>query len=196
MHYGRFRDGEERSRIGGFGGSTTLKSLDQSEPRGFSGSPQPISDNVTTKTQLSRAVLSQHPVQRAKRPFSAVFDTKMAAAASSSQQQAATQQKQPQGQSLTSPGTLDQHDSHSRAVDLQTQYSNYKNTLQQIAQKIGDIEQEAEEHKFVTPLPLLDQACAGNFGAAFWGSQVLPTDQRGAEKGTGRYGEAVQVEAG
>ena len=81
----------------------------------------------------------------------------MAAAASSSQQQAATQQKQPQGQSLTSPGTLDQHDSHSRAVDLQTQYSNYKNTLQQIAQKIGDIEQEAEEHKFVTPLPLLDQ---------------------------------------
>ncbi|KAF7555639.1 hypothetical protein G7046_g6500 [Stylonectria norvegica] len=33
--------------------------------------------------------------------------------------------------------------------DLQTTYSNYKNTLQQIAQKIGDIEQEAEEHKLV-----------------------------------------------
>lgn len=32
-------------------------------------------------------------------------------------------------------------------TDLQTQYSNYKNTLQQIAQKIGDVEQEAEEHK-------------------------------------------------
>jgi hypothetical protein len=31
--------------------------------------------------------------------------------------------------------------------DLQVQYSNYKNTLQQIAQKIGDVEQEAEEHK-------------------------------------------------
>jgi prefoldin subunit 2 len=27
------------------------------------------------------------------------------------------------------------------------QYSTYKNTLQQIAQKIGDVEQEAEEHK-------------------------------------------------
>ncbi|UNI14577.1 Cochaperone prefoldin complex subunit [Purpureocillium takamizusanense] len=33
--------------------------------------------------------------------------------------------------------------------DLQATYSNYKNTLQQIAQKIGDIEQEAEEHKLV-----------------------------------------------
>ncbi|EGX90191.1 prefoldin subunit 2 [Cordyceps militaris CM01] len=30
--------------------------------------------------------------------------------------------------------------------DLQVQYSNFKNMLQQIAQKIGDIEQEAEEH--------------------------------------------------
>ncbi|KAJ4151087.1 hypothetical protein LMH87_011804 [Akanthomyces muscarius] len=41
--------------------------------------------------------------------------------------------------------------------DLQTQYSNFKNVLQQIAQKIGDIEQEAEEHKLVLetlePLP-------------------------------------------
>ncbi|KAK8114939.1 prefoldin subunit 2 [Apiospora kogelbergensis] len=40
---------------------------------------------------------------------------------------------------------------------LQTQYSNYKNALQQLAQKIGDVEQEAEEHKLVletlTPLP-------------------------------------------
>ncbi|KAG5658809.1 hypothetical protein KAF25_007362 [Fusarium avenaceum] len=33
--------------------------------------------------------------------------------------------------------------------DLQVTYSNYKNTLQQIAQRIGDIEQEAEEHKLV-----------------------------------------------
>ncbi|KAK1250335.1 hypothetical protein MKX08_010338 [Trichoderma sp. CBMAI-0020] len=33
--------------------------------------------------------------------------------------------------------------------DLQTTYSNFKNTLQQIASKIGDIEQEAEEHKLV-----------------------------------------------
>ena len=34
-------------------------------------------------------------------------------------------------------------------TDLQSTYQNYKNTLQQIAQKIGDIEQEAEEHKYV-----------------------------------------------
>jgi len=33
--------------------------------------------------------------------------------------------------------------------DLQATYSNYKNSLQQIAQRIGDIEQEAEEHKLV-----------------------------------------------
>lgn len=32
-------------------------------------------------------------------------------------------------------------------ADLQLQYTTYKNTLQQIAQKIGDVEQEAEEHK-------------------------------------------------
>lgn len=34
-------------------------------------------------------------------------------------------------------------------AELQTQYGNYKNTLQQLAQKIGDVEQEAEEHKSV-----------------------------------------------
>jgi hypothetical protein len=28
------------------------------------------------------------------------------------------------------------------------QYQNYKNTLQTLAQKIGDVEQEAEEHKY------------------------------------------------
>ena len=32
-------------------------------------------------------------------------------------------------------------------AELQQQYTNYKNNLQQLAQKIGDIEQEAEEHK-------------------------------------------------
>ncbi|KAK7952128.1 uncharacterized protein PG986_007856 [Apiospora aurea] len=45
---------------------------------------------------------------------------------------------------------------------LQTQYSNYKNALQQLAQKIGDVEQEAEEHKLVLetlgPLPK-DRKC-------------------------------------
>jgi prefoldin subunit 2 len=33
--------------------------------------------------------------------------------------------------------------------DLQSQYSNYKNTLQSLAQKVGEIEQEIEEHKSV-----------------------------------------------
>ncbi|KAF7504377.1 hypothetical protein GJ744_002434 [Endocarpon pusillum] len=41
--------------------------------------------------------------------------------------------------------------------ELQTQYTNYKNTLQSLAQKAGDIEQEIEEHKLVIetlqPLP-------------------------------------------
>ena len=34
-------------------------------------------------------------------------------------------------------------------IELQQQYTNYKNSLQQLAQKIGDIEQDAEEHKYV-----------------------------------------------
>ncbi|KAK8219650.1 Cochaperone prefoldin complex subunit [Zalaria obscura] len=41
--------------------------------------------------------------------------------------------------------------------ELQAQYTNYKETLQAIAQKIGDVEQETEEHKLVLetldPLP-------------------------------------------
>ncbi|KAJ5543356.1 Prefoldin [Penicillium sp. DV-2018c] len=36
-----------------------------------------------------------------------------------------------------------------RQQELQLQYTNFKNTLQQLAQKIGDIEQEGEEHKLV-----------------------------------------------
>jgi prefoldin subunit 2 len=44
-----------------------------------------------------------------------------------------------------------------RNIDLQQSYQNYKNTLQTIASKIGDIEQETEEHKYVCPgiTPLL-----------------------------------------
>ena len=34
-------------------------------------------------------------------------------------------------------------------ADLQSQYTNYKNTLQSLAQKVGEIEQEIEEHKLV-----------------------------------------------
>ncbi|KAJ5106487.1 hypothetical protein N7456_003162 [Penicillium angulare] len=33
--------------------------------------------------------------------------------------------------------------------ELQVQYTTFKNTLQQLASKIGDIEQEAEEHRLV-----------------------------------------------
>ncbi|KAL6715754.1 Cochaperone prefoldin complex subunit [Lecanora helva] len=33
--------------------------------------------------------------------------------------------------------------------ELQQQYTNYKNSLQQLAQRIGDIEQDTEEHKYV-----------------------------------------------
>ncbi|KAJ0422460.1 Prefoldin beta-like protein [Aspergillus carlsbadensis] len=47
--------------------------------------------------------------------------------------------------------------SSKKQQELQAQYTNYKNTLQQLAQKIGEIEQEAEEHKLVIdtlePLP-------------------------------------------
>lgn len=32
-------------------------------------------------------------------------------------------------------------------IELQNTYTNYKSTLQQLAQKIGDVEQDAEEHK-------------------------------------------------
>ncbi|KAL8745088.1 MAG: hypothetical protein Q9190_002735 [Brigantiaea leucoxantha] len=46
--------------------------------------------------------------------------------------------------------------------ELQQQYTNYKNSLQQLAQRIGDVEQEAEEHKLVLdtlqPLPK-DRKC-------------------------------------
>lgn len=33
-------------------------------------------------------------------------------------------------------------------LELQQQYTNYKNNLQQLAQRIGEIEQDAEEHKY------------------------------------------------
>jgi prefoldin subunit 2 len=36
-------------------------------------------------------------------------------------------------------------------LDLQAQYNNYKTALQSLAQKVGEIEQEIEEHKFVAP---------------------------------------------
>ncbi|EXJ78051.1 prefoldin subunit 2 [Capronia epimyces CBS 606.96] len=51
---------------------------------------------------------------------------------------------------------------HKKQQELQLQYTNYKNTLQSLAQKVGEIEQEIEEHKLVTetlqPLPA-DRRC-------------------------------------
>ncbi|KAJ9625079.1 Cochaperone prefoldin complex subunit [Taxawa tesnikishii (nom. ined.)] len=52
---------------------------------------------------------------------------------------------------------MSQQVSAKKQQELQAQYSNYKETLQAIAQKIGDVEQETEEHKLVLetlePLP-------------------------------------------
>ncbi|KAI4744006.1 hypothetical protein E4T50_05577 [Aureobasidium sp. EXF-12298] len=52
---------------------------------------------------------------------------------------------------------MSQQVSAKKQQELQAQYSNYKETLQAIAQKIGDVETEAEEHKLVfetlEPLP-------------------------------------------
>ena len=38
-------------------------------------------------------------------------------------------------------------------IELQQQYTNYKNSLQQLAQKIGDVEADTEEHKYVSNTP-------------------------------------------
>ncbi|KAF9633244.1 Prefoldin beta-like protein [Lasiodiplodia theobromae] len=43
--------------------------------------------------------------------------------------------------------------SQKKQQELQIQYSNYKNILQQLAQKIGDVEQETEEHKYENTHP-------------------------------------------
>merc|ERR1712070_585941 len=71
--------------------------------------------------------------------------------------------------------------------ELQVQYSNYKDTLQAIAQKIGDVEQEGEEHKLVletlTPLPG-DRKCFRMINGVLVErtvSEVLPALQTNAE---------------
>jgi hypothetical protein len=43
-------------------------------------------------------------------------------------------------------------------TELQNQYGNYKGTLQQLASKIGDVEQEADEHRSVTNPRLLEHS--------------------------------------
>ena len=59
-------------------------------------------------------------------------------------QQQITAKKQ-QGTPTSTPGLFGAY----ICLELQLQYTNYKNTLQQLAQKIGDVEQETEEHKYV-----------------------------------------------
>jgi len=56
------------------------------------------------------------------------------------------------------------------ASELQNQYQTYKNTLQQLAQKIGDVEQETEEHKYAAPFlrfpyPRKEQELGSRFSA-------------------------------
>jgi hypothetical protein len=46
-------------------------------------------------------------------------------------------------------------------LELQNTYGNYKSVLQTLASKIGDIEQEAEEHKYALK-------SSGVFSLAFW----------------------------
>ncbi|KAI6716888.1 hypothetical protein JHW43_000621 [Diplocarpon mali] len=52
---------------------------------------------------------------------------------------------------------MSQQITQKKQQELQREYTNYKNGLQQIASKIGDVESEAEEHKLVLetlePLP-------------------------------------------
>nr|POE49449.1 putative prefoldin subunit 2 [Quercus suber] len=55
--------------------------------------------------------------------------------------------------------------------DLQVQYSNYKDTLQAIASKIGDVEQEAEEHKH-------HRLCGVLFTHSFSRNQKVPIEAR------------------
>jgi hypothetical protein len=60
------------------------------------------------------------------------------------------------------------------SVELQTTYQTYKNTLQTIASKIGDIEQETEEHKYVQVSMLLHSfpPRAASYTAIRYGSSL------------------------
>ena len=49
-------------------------------------------------------------------------------------------------------------------LELQLQYTTYKNNLQQLAQKIGDVEQETEEHKYDEPYPIQSSFLSGSYG--------------------------------
>ncbi|KAK6434241.1 hypothetical protein LTR95_009579 [Oleoguttula sp. CCFEE 5521] len=71
--------------------------------------------------------------------------------------------------------------------ELQTQYSNFKDTLQNIASQIGNVEQEVDEHKLVletlTPLPS-DRKCFRMINGVLVErtvGDVLPTLQSNAD---------------
>merc|ERR1711939_1242693 len=87
--------------------------------------------------------------------------------------------------------------------DLQAQYNNYKTALQSLAQKVGEIEQEVEEHKLVTetlqPLPedrkcfrLINGACGEDCQRC---AACAQHELRWSETGSGRAGETVQGQA-
>lgn len=71
-------------------------------------------------------------------------------------------------------------------AELQLQYTNFKNTLQQLAQKIGDIEQEAEEHKSVIRLSfaVLVYSYFGSISMC-WTSRLLRGTSTNHAKGDG-----------
>lgn len=52
-------------------------------------------------------------------------------------------------------------------LDLQQQYTTYKNSLQQLAQRIGDVEQETEEHKCVSS-PCFEAPTVGHSASKFF----------------------------
>lgn len=61
---------------------------------------------------------------------------------------------------------------------MQTQYTNYKNTLQSLAQKVGEIEQEIEEHKCVD-LVMQTKKCGLMIGRLVTETlQPLPQDRK------------------
>ncbi|KAK9320626.1 Prefoldin beta-like protein [Lipomyces orientalis] len=57
----------------------------------------------------------------------------------------------------SSPSVAASGTASKKQADLQAQYNDYKSTLQQLAQKIGELESEVDEHKLVLetlrPLP-------------------------------------------
>ncbi|KAK9480716.1 Prefoldin subunit-domain-containing protein, partial [Lipomyces japonicus] len=78
-----------------------------------------------------------------------------------------------------------------KQADLQAQYNNYKSTLQQLAQKIGELESETDEHKLVLeslrPLPE-DRKCFRMIGGVLVERTVkevipaLETNAKGVEQ--------------